>query len=67
MAGDDRTATGEEREQDLEQLTAVDWATVKLVVDANVRRDRRRTVERVEVLGMGVDGAGVFAGGGEVA
>ena len=62
-----RAAPGQGGGDDLQQLAAVDRAAVELEVDVHVRRDRRRGLERRDVLGVGVDGADVVARGGEVA
>ena len=66
VAGDDRAAPGQGGGDHLEQLVAVDRAAVELEVDVDVGGDRRRGLERRDVLGMGVDGGGVVARGGEV-
>ncbi len=65
--GTDRRAPGQGGGEDLEELAPIDRAAVELVVDLDVGRDRGRGVERGEVLGVGVDGRGVGARGGEVA
>ncbi len=56
VAGDDGPAAGQEGGEHLEELVAVDRAAVQLEVDRDVRRDGRRGVERLDVLGVRVDG-----------
>ncbi len=67
VAGQPRAATRQDGGDHAEQLVAVDRAAVELEVHLHMRRDGRRGVKGVNVLGVGIDDRGVLAGGGEVA
>ena len=67
VGGDRGLALVEEGADHLEQLVAVDRAALELEVDVDVGRDRRRGLERRDVLGRGVDDRHEVLDVGEVA